>query len=233
MPALTRSLCAATAVALCLVQGAAAPATAAPRCTSGSAFLASVERPHLVDPADDAQGPGTLIAEAPLDLRSAWISAEDEGSPDYRVTLQVASLRDVAPRTVYYVEFSTDAAAQRPWLSATWTGTEWEFQTGTRAAQLFFVGSVYQPTARVLGEVDTARGLVSIEIPDTIIGPAEAASADFGPLLVSSNLSLDAPLTIATPEGSDLPGARAFADSFVNGEACTIDLRPPAPDADA
>lgn len=228
-PRLGRSLLLVSTLVISLLPGSPAGASAAQddrTCVSGSAFLASSQRPHLVDQTGDVSDPQSdLPGAAAHDLAALWISAHLSEPKDFFLNLEVASLSALPPNTAYYFQFGSG----RPWLSAKYNSDgSWEFQWGNRPFDLAIVGALYLPRGTASGTVDAATGVISIKLPREILSLQDMRSPEpFGPITSTSNLSADAPATVETPLWPDTPGMILASDSFADGQACDVSLLPP------
>lgn len=202
-------------------------------CTDGSAFIASADRPHIVDPAGDANG-SALAAPGVVDIDRVWLSTTDRTLPTTYVLNIAVVAPGGAPRSTGFIATFGDQPVNPPWIAATTDEAgRWTFSTGGYLAQLFLAGEVYEPSVQLIGEVDAQSGVISIRVPRDIIGDAEVAAGTYNAIEVRSAL-----ITPTRPQTTGINVGVPFAvpqtyDTLANAARCTIDLRPPAEDGDA
>lgn len=209
--------------------------SAAAGCVSGSAYDASADRPHVLDPSGDVREefddwPGRDA----LDLQRVWISSI--GSPThplFALHIQVDDLSAASHGTTLHMEFD-DAAevAVRPWMAATYSEQGgWAFDTGDRAGDVFYVGDVYQGWGEVEGEVDLDRNVITMEIPFSVISDTDIApDLPFGPLVGYTGLRLGGHGLSYRPTTYGGASFIVTADTVSNAEHCEVLLVPEHPE---
>ncbi len=145
--------------------GSVTPVGAATECLDGPAAASSVDRPHVVDPADDLlhQGAFQPLRQKAHDLRTFWVGVEP-GRPaaDPRFTANFSV--DLDPHPVGLMLSLRAADLPYSWARALPDGT-WAFEYGNLIASSpgpFFYE--FQPRGTTTGVVDAATGTLTINL---------------------------------------------------------------------
>lgn len=149
-----------------------APANAADfadDCVDGPASAASAAAPHVWDEAGDA-GDLTPHTEA-ADVRSGWIGVSETG---FTANIQVTDLSTTPLNTKYL--FSYSGSLGEHYVSAQSGAAGWYFGTG-------HLDTTQTPQRQVndgptTGQVDTAAGVITIDLPASAVPPASTDGSE-------------------------------------------------------
>ena len=195
-------------------------------CTSGPVAQASAAAPVIVDPAGDLTDYGA-VHQNRADLRAVWVGAgapASDGTPQYTVNLQVADLAIHPVNATYYVVY-TGARGLQFAAAQGYPDGSFKFRYGNIATSVTG-GRLYDQTATATGTADTAKGIISVNIPATELpGPsADGSAVVLDVSEATSNIIVGSPERLPTPDGAPKQGFVYAADDVTNGYLCDATL---------